>query len=86
MYNPERTDIMDKRYDGVTWMQNKGEVITLVNQSACNFILDGPMGRLRLDAGRSLKVNPSLAADPRIQELIEKGDLVIRRAKDRLDP
>ncbi len=70
---------MDKRYDGVTWMQNKGEVITLVNRSSCNFILEVPTGRLRLDAGRSLKAKASLAAEPRIRALIEKGDLAVSR-------
>ena len=70
---------MDKRYDSVTWMQNKGEVITLVNRSSRNFILEVPTGRLRLDAGRSFKANASLAADPRIRALIEKGDLAVSR-------
>ncbi len=70
---------MDKRYDGVTWMQNKGEVITLVNRSARNFILEMPTGRLRLDAGRSLKTQAGLAAEPSIKALIEKGDLTVER-------
>ncbi len=77
---------MDKRYDGVTWMHNKGEVITLINQSSRNFILEVATGRLRLDAGRSLKAKASLAADPRISALIKKGDLAVRRGKDRSVP
>ena len=70
---------MDKKYDNVTWMQNKGELITLLNESSKNFILDMPTGRLRLDAGRSVKASASLAAEPRIKELIDKGELTVSR-------
>lgn len=70
---------MDKKYDNVTWMQNKGELITLLNESSKNFILDMPTGRLRLDAGRSVRTSASLAAEPRIKELIDKGELTVSR-------
>jgi hypothetical protein len=70
---------MDKKYDYVTWMQNKGDVITLVNKSTRNFILEIPTGRLRLDAGRSVRTMASLASEPRIKELVAKGELAVER-------
>lgn len=70
---------MDKKYDKVTWMHNKEELITFVNNSSRNYILELPTGRLRLDAGRSIKASVNLAADPRIKELVDKGDLTISR-------
>ncbi len=70
---------MDKKYDYVTWMQNKGDVITLVNKSTRNFILEVPTGRLRLDAGRSVRTMASLASEPRIKELVAKGELAVDR-------
>ncbi len=70
---------MDKKYDYVTWMQNKGDVITLVNKSTRNFILEIPTGRLRLDAGRSVRTMASLASEPRIKELVAKGELAVDR-------
>ena len=70
---------MDKKYDYVTWMQNKGDVITLVNKSTRNFILEIPTGRLRLDAGRSVRTMASLASEPKIKELIAKGELAVDR-------
>ncbi len=70
---------MDRKYDNVTWMQNKGDVITLVNKSTRNFILEIPTGRLRLDAGRSVRTMASLANEPGIKKLIDKGDLTVNR-------
>lgn len=68
----------DKR-DRVTWMQNKGEVVTLINQSERNFVFELATGRLRLDAGRRLRITAGVAAHPRIQSLIDKGELAVTR-------
>lgn len=69
---------MDGKYDDVTWMHNRGELITLVNTSRRNFVFDLPTGRLRLDAGRSIRTEASLAAKPQIKQLIEDGELSVR--------
>lgn len=68
----------DKR-DRVTWMQNKGDVVTLINQSERNFIFELATGRLRLDAGRRLRITAGVVAHPRIQSLIDKGELAVTR-------
>lgn len=68
----------DKR-DRVTWMQNKGAVVTLINQSERNFVFELATGRLRLDAGRRLRITAGVAAHPRIQALIDKGELAVTR-------
>ncbi len=69
---------MQKRRDNLTWMQNKGTVITLSNVSRHNFILELPTGRCRLDAGRSLRTLERVVSSPQIKLLIDKGDLVVK--------
>lgn len=70
---------MKDRRDRVTWMQNKGDVVTLINQSERNFVFELATGRLRLDAGRRLRITAGVAAHPRIRSLIDKGELAVTR-------
>lgn len=70
---------MDRKRDNLTWMNNKGDVVTLENRSQKNFILEMPTGRYRLDAGRRMRTMAILLEQPNIKALVDRGELVVSR-------
>lgn len=68
---------MAKQQDGINWIENKQDIITLANRSAKNFILELPTGRYRLDAGRRMRTMRSILAIPQVKQLVDGGDLAV---------
>lgn len=64
-------------YDDLTWLENKDNVITLINQSRTNYILDLPTGLYRLDAGRRMRTLRSILEIDQIQKLVDAGELSV---------
>jgi hypothetical protein len=64
-------------HDGLTWLENMDDVITLVNKSRSNYILDLPTGMYRLDAGRRMRTMRSILKNNQVQKLVDVGELVI---------
>jgi len=60
-----------------TWRENPDDIITLVNRTNRNFILDLPAGRYRLDAGRRMRTLRSILKHQQIMALVEDGSLAI---------
>ncbi len=70
-----------KSYDGLTWLTDKADVITIVNKSRNNYIIDMPTGLYRLDSGRQMRTMRSILKISQVQTLIDAGDLVIVEGK-----
>ncbi|MBX3000529.1 MAG: hypothetical protein KF893_18560 [Caldilineaceae bacterium] len=64
-------------HDGLTWLENMDDVITLVNKSRSNYILDLPTGMYRLDAGRRMRTLRSILKNNQVQQLVDARQLVI---------
>lgn len=63
--------------DGLTWLENMDDVITLVNKSRSNYILDLPTGMYRLDAGRRMRTLRSILKNNQVQKLVDAGEIAI---------
>jgi hypothetical protein len=68
---------MSNNVTGTTWQENPGDIITLVNRSANNYILELPSGRYRLDAGRRMRTLRTIMKVQQVKQLIDQGTLVI---------
>ena len=68
---------MSNNVTGTTWQEKPGEIITLVNRSANNYILELPSGRYRLDAGRRMRTLRTIMKVQQVKQLIDQGTLVI---------
>lgn len=60
-----------------SWIEEKDQVITLVNPTNHNFILELPAGRYRLDAGRRMRTLRTITQIRQVQDLIDQGQLVV---------
>jgi hypothetical protein len=65
------------QHDGLTWLKNMDDVITLVNKSRSNYILDLPTGMYRLDAGRRMRTLRSILKNNQVQKLVDAGEIAI---------
>jgi len=68
---------MAKQQEGISWLQNKKDIIMLANRSGHNFVLELPTGRYRLDAGRRMRTMRSILAIPQVKQLVDQGDLAV---------
>ena len=68
---------MAKKLDANTWQENPADVITIVNRSSHNYILELPSGRFRLDAGRTMRTMNSILDIVSIRELVDQGILSV---------
>ena len=68
---------MAKQQEGISWYENKQDVIVLTNRSGHNFILELPTGRYRLDAGRRMRTLRSILAIPQVAQLVDQGELAV---------
>lgn len=68
---------MVQKLKGTTWQEDPADVITLVNRSTRNYILELPAGRFRLDAGRRMTTVKSILNIKAIQGLVEEGIFVL---------
>lgn len=68
---------MSNNITGNTWQENPDEIITLVNRSKNNFILELPAGRYRLDAGRRMRTMRSIMKVQQVKQLIDQGSLTV---------
>jgi hypothetical protein len=66
---------MARNQDHPFWMLDPEEVVTLVNRTSKNFILELPTGRCRLDAGRRIRTLRSIAHIPEVKNLLDRGEL-----------
>ena len=70
---------MARKLDHATWQEDPANVITLVNRSTHNYILELPSGRFRLDAGRSMQTMNSILNIKSIRGLVEQGLLTVEK-------
>jgi hypothetical protein len=63
--------------DGLTWIDNMEDVITLVNNSRSNYILEMPTGMYRLDAGQRMRTLRSILNILQVQKLVDAGELSV---------
>lgn len=70
---------MSNNVTGTTWQENPSDIITLVNRSANNYILELPTGRYRLDAGRRMRTLRTIMKVQQVKQLIDQGTLVIEK-------
>jgi hypothetical protein len=70
---------MAQRADETTWLEDKRDMITLVNRSKNNYILELPAGRYRLDAGRSMLTLKSMLDFDPIKRLVDEGSLAVEQ-------
>ena len=63
--------------DGLTWIDNMEDVITLVNNSKSNYILEMPTGMYRLDAGRRMRTLRTILNIVQVQKLVDAGELSV---------
>ena len=68
---------MSNNITGNTWQENPDEIITLVNRSQNNFILELPAGRVRLDAGRRMRTMRSIMKVQQVKQLVDQGSLTV---------
>ena len=68
---------MSKNREPATWLEHRGEVISLANRSGRNYMLDLPSGRCRLDAGRRILTVRSILQVAQVKALVDAGDLVV---------
>lgn len=70
---------MARDADSFTWTADKRDMITLVNRSKHNYILELPTGRYRLDAGRSMLTLKSILSFEQIKQLVDEGSLAVEK-------
>lgn len=70
-----------KAYDELSWLKDKDDIITIVNKSRNNYILDMPAGLYRLDSGRQMRTLRSILKISQVKQLIDSGDLAIVDSK-----
>ena len=68
---------MSNDRDQATWLQDPSQVISLVNRSGKNYVLDLPSGRCRLDAGRRMRTMRSILQVSQVKALVDKGELAV---------
>ena len=68
---------MSNNVTGNTWQGNPDDIITLVNRSGKNFILELPSGRIRLDAGRQMRTMRSIMKVQQVKQLVDQGSLTV---------
>lgn len=68
---------MSNNVTGNTWQENPDDIITLVNRSGKNFILELPSGRIRLDAGRQMRTLRSIMKVQQVKQLVDQGSLAV---------
>jgi hypothetical protein len=69
--------VAKRSYDDITWLEDKKDVIVLINRSDRNYILELPTGQYRLDVGRKMRTLRSILNIGQIRELVSDGHLVI---------
>lgn len=60
-----------------TWQEGTDDIIMIRNASTKNYILELPAGRFRLDAGRRMRTLRSIMDVKQVQQLMDRGDLII---------
>ena len=68
---------MSNNVTGTTWQENPEDIITLVNSTRNNYILELPSGRYRLDAGRRMRTLKTIMKVQQVKQLIDQGSLTI---------
>jgi hypothetical protein len=68
---------MSNNVTGTTWQENPADIITLVNRSPHNYVLDLPAGRVRLDAGRRMRTMRSIMKVQQVKQLVDAGSLAV---------
>lgn len=68
---------MSNNVTGNTWQENPEDIITLVNRSQHNYILELPSGRIRLDAGRRMRTLRSIMKVQQVKQLVDAGNLAV---------
>jgi hypothetical protein len=68
---------MARKLEANTWQDDPADVITLVNKTSRNYILDLPSGRVRLDAGRRMRTLKSILDVAGIRDLVNEGSLEV---------
>jgi hypothetical protein len=68
---------MSNNVTGTTWEEKPNEIITLVNHSRNNYILDLPAGRYRLDVGRRMRTLRTILKVQQVKQLVDQGSLSI---------
>jgi hypothetical protein len=68
---------MSNNVTGTTWQEKPGEIITLVNRTRNNYILELPSGRYRLDAGRKMRTLRSIMKVQQVKQLVDQGSLAV---------
>ncbi|MFN2202139.1 MAG: hypothetical protein ACK2UO_13085 [Caldilineaceae bacterium] len=68
---------MARKLEANTWQEDPANVITLVNKSGRNYILELPSGRVRLDAGRRIRTLKSILNVTGIRDLVNEGTLEV---------
>jgi hypothetical protein len=71
--------LMASSANETTWMKDERDMITLVNRSKHNYILELPTGRYRLDAGRSMLTLRSILKFGQIKQLVDEGSLAVEK-------
>ena len=66
---------MARKRSSNTWQEDPADVIMLVNKTSKNFILELPSGRVRLDAGRSMRTLKSILDIAGVKDLVNRGEL-----------
>lgn len=69
---------MLRKLNYTSWQEDPADVIMLVNRSSKNFILELPAGRVRLDAGRSIRTLKSILDIAGVRELVNQGELEVQ--------
>jgi hypothetical protein len=68
---------MSNNVVGNTWQEDPDEIITLVNRSNSNYLLELPSGRVRLDAGRKMRTLRSILKVQQVNDFVNQGILAI---------
>ena len=71
---------MSNNVTGNTWQENPDDIITLVNRSPHNYILELPAGRYRLDVGRRMRTLRSIMKVAQVKQLVDAGSIVVETA------
>lgn len=70
---------MAPKANQTTWVEDERNMITLVNRTKNNYILELPAGRYRLDAGRSMLTLKSILEFDQIKRLVDEGSLAVEK-------